>query len=377
MPLPASGLLAFSNIKTEFSISTSVNSISSQLAPLIGQPGPTKRVQVSDFYSASNVFGNTFGYAGTGVNATTDGPRITSQFSYPIGITADVPDGVLYIMGQYENRMRKIDLSTNTVSTLATGVPWASQLTRDNLSNIYIATRDEQTIRRFDLVTNTSTIIAGTAGSTGSADGTGAAARFNLPTGIVYHDSNLYVSDSDNHKIRRVTIPGAVVTTFAGSGTDTTSNGIGTAASFSHPQNLAVDSTSATANLYVCEGRGRCIRRIELQTANVTTFAGLPAVNGGGGYAEGTGVAALFNYMSGLCYASSNLYVGDTNNTVVRRVTVPGAVVSTLAGQPPSGYVEGVGTAAKFNLPFGLTYYSGYVFVCDHFNSRIRKIRVT
>ena len=94
MPLPASGLLAFSNIKTEFSISTSVNSISSQLAPLIGQPGPTKRVQVSDFYSASNVFGNTFGYAGTGVNATTDGPRMTSRFSYPIGITADVPDGV-------------------------------------------------------------------------------------------------------------------------------------------------------------------------------------------------------------------------------------------------------------------------------------------
>jgi hypothetical protein len=376
MPLPTTGILYFSNIKTEFSISTGINPISTQFAPLIGQPGPTKRVQMSDFYGASNVFGNTFAYAGTGTNATTDGARISiAQFSYPIGITADVPNGFLYIMGQYENRMRQIDLSTGLVSTLATGVPWATQLTRDNLSNIYIATRDEMTIRRFDLVTNTSTIFAGTAGSTGYVDATGTAAKFNFPTGIVYHNSNLYVSDSDNHRIRRVTIPGAVVTTFAGSGTDTTANGTGTAASFSHPQNLAVDSTSATANLYVCEGRGRCIRRVTLPGAVVTTFAGIPAVSGGGGYVDGNGNIAKFNYMNGLCYASSNLYVGDTNNTVVRRVTVPGAVVSTLAGQPPGGYVEGVGTAAKFNLPFGLTYYSGYVFVCDHFNFRIRKIK--
>jgi hypothetical protein len=377
MPLPASGLLAFSNIITEFSITAnSTSNLSTHLAPLIGQPGPIKRVRVSDFYSASNVFGNTFAYAGTGVRGTVDGARIpTSQFSYPISILADAPSGVLYIMGQYENRMRRIDLSTGLVSTLATGVPWAHQLTRDNFSNLYIASRDEHTIRRFDLVTNTSNIFAGGAGLTGYTDATGTSARFNFPSGIVYHNSNLFVADSDNHRIRRITVPGAVVTTFAGSGTDTTSNGLGTAASFSRPLNLAVDSSSVTANLYVQEERGRCIRRIYLPTANVLTFAGLPAVNGGGGYVDATGVAARFNYMNGLFYASSNLYVGDTNNNMIRRVTVPGAVVSTLAGQTTGGYLEGVGTAAKFNIPFGVTFYSGYVFVADGFNFRIRKIR--
>jgi hypothetical protein len=372
MPLPTTGILYFSNIKTEFSISTGINPISTQFAPLIGQPGPTKRVQMSDFYGASNVFGNTFTYAGTGTNTTTDGARIpTAQFTNPISILADDSAGVLYMMGQYENRMRKIDLSTGLVSTLATGVPWAQQLTRDNFSNLYISSRDEQTIRRFDLVTNTSTVFAGTAGSTGYIDATGTNAKFNFPSGIVYHNSNLYVSDSDNHRIRRITIPGAVVTTFAGDGTDADLDGTGTAARFSRPLNLALDSSSATANLYVQEERGRCIRRVTLPGAVVTTFAGL---GGNGGFVNGTGTAARFNYMNGLYYASSNLYVGDTNNHAIRRVTAPGAVVTTLAGST-SGYLDGVGTAARFNGPFGLTFYSGYVFVCDNFNYRIRKIK--
>ena len=212
----------------------------------------------------------------------------------------------------------------------------------------------------------TNTVMVTTlAGSTaGYADGTGTAAQFFHPSGVAVDSSgNVYVADSYNHKIRKIT-PQGVVTTLAGS-TAGYADGTGTAAQFYDPYGLAVDSSG---NVYVADLINHKIRKITPQGV-VSTFAGSTA-----GYADGTGTAAQFNDPYGLAFDSSgNVYVADRDNHKIRKIT-PAGVVTTLAGST-AGYADGTGTAAKFNYPSGVAVdSSGNVYVVDYFNQKIRKI---
>jgi sugar lactone lactonase YvrE len=160
----------------------------------------------------------------------------------------------------------------------------------------------------------------------GSADGTGSAARFNYPDGVASDSSgNLYVADTGNNTIRKIT-PAGVVTTLAGTpGIIGSADGTGSHAQFNGPWSVAVDGSG---NVYVADTGNNTIRKIT-SAGVVTTLAGTAGVTGS---ADGTGGAASFSAPSGVAADSSgNVYVADTNNFTIRKIT-PAGVVSTLAG---------------------------------------------
>lgn len=218
----------------------------------------------------------------------------------------------------------------------------------------------------------------------GYADGTGTAALFNGPQGMAVDSSgNVYVADTANQRIRKITAAG-VVTTFAGNSiSDPFTNGTGTAATFASPIGIAIDSSG---NLFVIEDNqqfvvgvavvgstefGGTVRKIT-PAGVVTTFAGSSTTQGS---SDGTGTAALFTRLAGIAIDSSNnLFVTDRETYTIRKIT-PAGVVTTFAGTDGTAdYLDGTGTAAKFISPGGITIdSSGNLYVVDG-NTMIRKI---
>ncbi|MBD1392580.1 NHL repeat-containing protein [Mucilaginibacter glaciei] len=208
--------------------------------------------------------------------------------------------------------------------------------------------------------------LAGTT-TAGFANGTGTSASLNSPMGMVTDAAgNIYVCDSFNSAIRKIT-PAGVVTTIAGTGSLGYVDGPGTTAQFYSPSGLALD---AAGNLYVADRGNNMIRKIT--TAGVvSTFAG----SGNAGYADGTGLAATFNTPSGLAFdAAGNLFVADFGNNLIRKITAAG-VVTTVVGTRAAGYAFGTGTAAILNKPNSIAFdANGNMYVTEQYNNAIRKI---
>ena len=244
-------------------------------------------------------------------------------------------------------------------------------LTVDTAGVVYVADSRNNTIRKitpFGVVTT----IAGLAGTSGSANGTGNAARFDYPVGVaVDKNGNLFVTDNFSHLVRKIT-PDGTVTTFAGAaGINGAANGTGAAARFNGPWGIAVDTAG---NLYVSDADGHAIRKIT-PDAVVTTLAGVPGVPG---TTDGLGTVAQFNGPGGLAVDSTgNVYVSDDSNHRIRKIT-PAGIVSTLAGPtgaPVTGDADGPASSARFNLPRGIALDgAGNLYVTDIKNAIIRKI---
>jgi sugar lactone lactonase YvrE len=186
--------------------------------------------------------------------------------------------------------------------------------------------------------------------ATGSVDGVGLNTSFSNPRGLAFDPTtgNLYLADTDNNKIRKIT-PGGVVTTFAGTGTAGWVDGAGATAQFNGPRGVAVDGAG---NVYVADDLNYILRKIT-PAGVVSTFAG----TGVPGWLDGPGGSAQFRRPFAITYDATNsvLYVGDRNNCMVRKVTLGGAV-TTLAGSASvgwgvSGHVDGTGTNAQFSYP--------------------------
>jgi len=213
-------------------------------------------------------------------------------------------------------------------------------------------------------------LFAGNVDETGSVDGTGSAARFNNGGGIVIDtNGNLFVPDSGNHVIRKITPAGAVTTLAGAAGQVGSDDGIGATARFSSPAFIAKD---ASGNFYVTDQGNHTIRKIT-PSGTVTTLAGTA---GQTGTIDGLGAAARFNVPAGVATdTSGNVYVADSQNHTIRKVT-PAGLVTTLAGWP--GYAasdDGIGDWAAFNAPRGLASdSSGNLYVADQGNRTVRKV---
>jgi hypothetical protein len=237
-------------------------------------------------------------------------------------------------------------------------------IVKDASGNFFVTDRDNHRIRKITSA-GVVTVFAGS-GTAGFTNGTGTAASFNQPYALAIDaGGNLYVGDRINHAIRKIT-PAAVVTTLAGDGSPGSTDGTGSGARFNEPLGLAVD---AAGNVFAGDYINNRIRKIT-PAGVVTTFAG-----SSGGFVDGTGTGAAFNHPFGIAFdASGNLFVGDSHNFAIRKIT-PGGVVSTFAGSGSAGSVNGTGTAASFNRPAGITVdASGNVYVCDLDSHTIRKI---
>ncbi|MES2809849.1 MAG: putative Ig domain-containing protein [Bacteroidota bacterium] len=247
-----------------------------------------------------------------------------------------------------------------------------SGIAADVLGNLTIADRGNHEVRKITATPMAVSLFAGNAsGTSGSVDATGSAASFNAPTGIVRDASgNLYVADQTNHKIRKITAAG-VVTTFAGTGSTGAVDANGTLASFSSPADVVLD---ASGNLYVADKGNRKIRKIT-PAGDVTTFAG----SGTAGSTDGVGIAATFNAPNGIAIdRTGNLYVSDGGTVTSHKIRMinPAGIVSTVAGTGAVGLANGVGTVSTFSTPAGLSVdpTTGNIFVADGGNNQIRRI---
>jgi sugar lactone lactonase YvrE len=247
--------------------------------------------------------------------------------------------------------------------------PSPSGIAVDANNVLYVADSSLNTVGKVSS-TGVVALLAGASGTAGAADGTGAEALFNQPNGVaVTAGGTVYVADTANATIRQIT-PAGVVTTLAGStGSRGNVDGVGTAATFSRPVGIALD---ASGNLYVADAANHTIRKVT-PTGAVTTFAGTAGVIGS---SDGTGTGALFNGPTGVAVdGSGNIYVADTGDNTIRKITAAG-VVTTLAGLAGfSGSADGTGTSARFSQPSGLALdVSGSLYVADTGNSVIREV---
>jgi hypothetical protein len=304
-----------------------------------------------------------------GTKGEADGTGTAAEFGAPFGITTDGTN--LYVTDSYGS-IRMIIPSTGVVTTLAgslsstgcsdgTGTAATFKepqgITSDG-TNLYVTDGGCNTIRKIVISTGVVTTLAGTAGTSGHADGTGTAATFMFPTGITTDGTNLYVADSNNDTIRKIVISSGVVTTLAGTaGTYGTANGTGTAATFEFPVGITTDGT----NLYVTDYNTHDIRKIVISSGVVTTLAGTAGTSG---HADGTGTAATFEAPSMLTTDGTNLYVSDSVNSTIRKIVISSGVVTTLAGTPgASGTADG--SSPLFVSPWGETILGGKLYVTE------------
>jgi uncharacterized protein (TIGR03437 family) len=232
----------------------------------------------------------------------------------------------------------------------------------DNIGNIYATTTNNKILK----ITHTGvqSIFAGSTIS-GYVDSLGTLARFDGTNGITIDTAgNLYVVDASNHKIRKIT-PSGLVSTFAGS-TIGSADGNGTNAQFRFPEKISID---LNGNLYVADTGNDKIRKIS-PSGNVTTLAGSTS-----GFTDGLGTASRFSFPVGTTVDNAgNTYVTDLGNSKIRKIS-SGGLVTTLAGSTTSGFLNGLGSAAQFSQPFGIAVDAfGNIYVTDVNNHNIRKI---
>jgi sugar lactone lactonase YvrE len=261
--------------------------------------------------------------AGSGAKGHEDGSRDRASFNWPTGVTID-GDGIVYVADFSNNTIRKID-------------------------------------RRRGVTT-----FAG-AGRAGYADGKGVQALLNGPDNIaIDQEGNIFVADANNFRIRKVS-PDGVVTTIAGKGLRGYRDGEAGDAMFGYPTGVAVDTAG---DLYVADRRTHTVRKITTN-GNVLTLAG----NGQFGYADGKGMAShLKEPISVAVNKNGTVYVADSGNNAIREIATDGTI-TTLAGGKGSGYRDGVGKEAMFDWPTGIAVdTTGNIYVCDSNNNKIRRI---
>ncbi|MCU0748934.1 MAG: choice-of-anchor D domain-containing protein [Akkermansiaceae bacterium] len=323
-----------------------------------------------DGVNVTTLAGSTSGYEeGTGMDA---------RFNQPSGVVTDA-SGNTYVADKQNHRIRKIapDGSTSTfagtgVAGFADGAANIAQFDQPaglafNAAGILFVTDSNN--HRIRAITSAGVVSTYSGlGTSGFTDGIPTAARFNRPSGLAIDSTGvLYVADSNNHRIRKIATDGSV-STLAGSGVQGTANGFGTAAEFDTPVGIA---RGATGYVYVTEANSHGVRKIAAD-GTTSDFAGSAAI---AGFANGAGNSARFSQPTGLGVGVDGLvYVADTGNHRIRSINAAG-LVATVAGSGASGTVDGFGEVAQFFSPISIgTTASGGVIVGESGGSALREI---
>lgn len=327
-------------------------------------------------------------YAGTGSSGFMNGDTSVAEFNRPFGICID-QEGNLYLADAYNHCIRKIGID-GQVSTYA-GTQGQSghvdgpaleakfnqplNLCMDDEGNMYVSDFINQRIRKISADMMVST-IAGT-GIAGYAEGPAMEAQFNYPRGICLDDTgNIYIGDSWNHRIRKISVDG-MVSTWAGGGTTIGVQSVGdwidasdTAARFYTPCEVSIDQEN---NIFVADAYNHRIRKIDPDRM-VTTVAGSGGFGpNGGGFNNGTPLEAQFDTPTALqVITDGTIFVGDGANHVLRRV-YPEEVV-TYAGSGTEGFLDGPDSLAQFNFPRGnvMDYNMNRLYIVDYNNHAVR-----
>ena len=329
------------------------------------------------------------------------GAATSASLALPYGLAIDSA-GNLYIADALNHRIRKVD-TTGVITTVAGNGTAASTgdggsatnaslnfptgVAVDSTGNIYIADQGNNRIRKVTGGTINPAAGTGTAGSANGVVGEATSvAQFNQPTGVAVDGSNnVYIADTLNHRIRKLTVSTATVTTVAGNGTGDFSgdNGQATSASLNKPAGVAIDATN---NLYIADTSNQRVRKVSSGANNtlegtdtISTVAGSGIYGFGGD--TGSALGAFLGSPNGVALnaAGTTLYIADADNSRLR--TVIGGTIDTLAGngkfkyEPPTPGDGGPALSASLNNPKGAAVDgSGNLYIADTGNHRVRKV---
>jgi hypothetical protein len=329
--------------------------------------GPV-RLSVYNYTEPTTVFGRDFMYVTDGFAMVSTAAGLDGDNDYVDGVTganarfysleglAYAP-GVVYAADNYNCAVRKFELATDLVTTVAgdpndcdylDGALAAARfydVTALTVAGTSIFALDGNCVRKIDLAAGQVTTVAGVCNQTGSINAVGTAARFSSPEGITNDGSFLYVADKDNNMIRRVSMADYTVTTLAGQRTAGKADLIGTAAKFYSPNAL----TTLNGKLYVADYYNSAVRTVDIATGAVTTLTGgvYGDVDGPKGYAKIT-------FMTGITTDGTDLYFTQSNH-VVRRVVLATGEIRLLAGtRGSSSGIDGMIDTATLYSPVGI-----------------------
>ncbi len=337
-------------------------------------------------FSITTNSGDLFEITEAGELSLVSGQNLDFETATSHTITVEVSDGALTGMAEITIKVTDVDeaVYVGTVTTIAGNGDFgfdngpgltaafsvATGIEVTSTGEILIADRGNNVIRHIDQNLEVTTFAG--SGVEGETDGTFANARFDLPTGVVTNNAGLvYVVDMRNHRIRQLG-PGEDVTTVAGS-TPGLVNGALADAQFSVPWDIVIDSNG---DLFITDTNNHRIRKIDVSTGQVSTFAGTGSTGvTQGGFLNGPADQAQFRLPRGIAIdANDNLYIADTGNHRIRKIT-PDGTVTTLAGTGVLGLRDGAPDEARFREPTGIAVdVNGVVYVVDQNNNSIRRV---
>lgn len=337
---------SFQEISAQNTVSTLCGS-SQQGNPLFGPAGLSITQNNSDVYLADYsshtilridpVTGATTILAGNGSQGLTDGPAASAQFYFPSGLCLSSDESTLFVADNANCLIRKINLNTQTVTT-----------------------------------------IAGVAGAYAyQDDANGLLAKFNQPLDLVLADGDsvMYISDSENHLIRKLNLNSSEVTTVAGNGSAGSGDGAALAAGFRNPSGLALSEDGN--KLYIADAGNHLIRVLDFYLNTITTLAGTAGSTGS--VDNAAGLSSSFNVPSGVSLAQNDsvLYVMDTFNNLIRKIEISSTSVSTIAGSvstTSNHFSDGPGLSSKFWHPVTgrISVDGSKLFISDQENFRVR-----
>lgn len=324
---------------------------------------------------------------GTGVSGFSgdNAAATAAKLSNPSGVAVD-DTGNIYIVDKGNYRIRKIS-KTGIITTIAGngGIGYSGDhaaataatlspngIAVDLAGNVFIADQGNNCIRKINKLGIITTVAGDTANGFAGDHGPATAAKLSNPSSVAVDVSgNLFITDQNNNRIRKVDTFG-IITTVAGGGTGGLGDGgAATTASLSIPSGIAVD---ASGNLFIIDQGNNRVRKVTAMGL-ISTYAGTGAVGYSGD--GGAAIAATFNYpISVAVDGSGNVYVVEGNNNVIRKIDAIGNIYA-FAGKDSLGYSGdgGAATAAKLKNPTGVAVdTAGKIYIADLGNNRIRKV---